>query len=807
LHHLGLEGEERENQLLLANRPGIGTSWMMLMVTLSVAVGAPAWSLPLSAASKADALDVGMGYLRSHRAELGLEAGDLEDVVVTDRYQTARTGLTHLYLRQRIDGIEVEGAEMSLAVDARGRLMSMGGRFKRGLRRRVATRQAALTGVDAVLAASIHLGFEPDVPPTALDTSDSDSGALLFSATGISRDDIPVKLVYVIEGDAARLAWNVVIRTPDGRHWWNLYVDAVDGRVLRKNDWIVNDTYNVFPPPLANPDEAPRALEVNPPAATASPFGWHDTNGVAGAEFTDTRGNNVLAQEDIDANDTGGLRPDGGAGLDFDFPLDLTLQPGNYIDASVANLFYWNNLLHDVLYQYGFDEPAGNFQSNNYGNGGAGGDPVMADTQDGSGEDNAQFGTPPDGFAPRMEMFRWLQSPTPRVIVSSPLAVAGTYSAGYAFFGAGSLTLPGSVVQALDPADGAGPTTTDACSPLTNPGSVAGNIAIIDRGTCFFTVKVANAQAAGAIGVIIVNNAGDALVNMTGIDPTILIPAVFLGQTVGLAIVAQLGSGVSADLVSLAARDSSFDNGVVVHEYAHGVSNRLTGGKSNVNCLDPVESGGMGEGWGDFLALLFTAMPGDLGTDARGLAPYLIGEPPTGGGVRNFPYSTDLGLSPLTYADISSLNVPHGVGEVWAASLWEMYWELVDQYGFDPDLYAGSGGNNIALQLVVDGMKLQPCMPTFVTGRDALVAADAAANGGVNKCLILEAFAKRGVGFSASDGGSASTLAVTEAFDIDAVCLPEPSTTTLLFSGCGLLVLLERRRTRRARNTPPGDGR
>jgi hypothetical protein len=683
-----------------------------------------------------------------------------------------------------------------MAVDAQGRLVSVGDRFERGLHRRAATRQAALTAADAVLAASLYLGLEPDAPLNPLDADDVDPGAYRFPAAGISRDDIPVKLVYVVVDDSARLAWNVVIRTPDGRHWWNLYVDAVDGRVLQQNDWIAHDTYNVFPPPLASPDEGPQSIETDPADAIASPFGWHDTNGVAGAEYTDTRGNNVFAQEDIDADDAGGLRPDGAAGLDFSLLLDPTLQPGNYIDVSVTNLFYWNNILHDVLYQYGFDEPAGNFQSNNYGKGGAGGDPVQADSQDGSDIGNAQFGTPPDGLDPRMEMFRWLQPPTPRVIVSSPPAIAGTYAAGYALFGAGTLGLAGNVAQALDPSDDDGPSTTDACSPLTNEGAVSGNVAIIDRGTCTFVVKVGHAEDAGAIGVIIVNNAGNALVNMAGIESTILIPAVFLGQSAGSTIVAQLGSGVSASLVSPAARDSSLDSSVVVHEYAHGVSNRLTGGPGNVNCLSPLESRGMGEGWGDFLALVFTAMPADLGTDARGVAPYLKGEPPTGGGIRNYPYSTDLGASPLTYDDISGLNWPHGVGEVWAASLWEMYWKLVDQDGFDPDLYAGTGGNNLALQLVIDGLKLQPCSPTFVSGRDALIAADANANSGANECLIWDAFAKRGVGLNASDGGSAATLGVTEDFDVPLTCLPEPSTTTLLLSGCGLLFVLERRRNR-----------
>ena len=381
-----------------ANSRGIGTAWMLVLATLWLAA-ASASARPLTARSTADALDVSLNYLRSRRVAMGFEAGDLEDVAVTDRYRSKSTGLTHLYLRQRIDGIEVDGAEISMAVDAQGRLVSVGDRFERGLHRRTATRQAGLTAVDAVLAASLHLGLEPDAPLDPLDANGVDTGAFRFPAAGVSR------------------------------------------------------------------------------------------------------GNNVFAQEDTDADDAGGLRPDGAAGLDFSSLFDPTLQPGNYIDASVTNLFYWNNILHDVLYQYGFDEPAGNFQSNNYGKGGAAGDPVQADSQDGSAIDNAQFGTPPDGFDPRMEMFRWIQLPTPRVIVSSPPAIAGTYSAGYALFGAGTLGLAGNVVQALDPPDGAGPSMTDACSPLTNAGAVPGKIAIIDRGTCTFVVKVGHAEDAGAIGV------------------------------------------------------------------------------------------------------------------------------------------------------------------------------------------------------------------------------------------------------------------------------------------------------------------
>ena len=74
----------------------------------------------------------------------------------------------------------------------------------------------------------------------------------------------------------------------------------------------------------------------------------------------------------------------------------------------------------------------------------------------------------------------------------------------------------GNIVIGLDASDAAGPLTTDGCSPLTNAAAVAGNIALIDRGTCGFGVKYANARDAGAIGVIIANSSAGAFGNMGG---------------------------------------------------------------------------------------------------------------------------------------------------------------------------------------------------------------------------------------------------------------------------------------------------
>src|SRR5690606_35354772 len=203
-------------------------------------------------------------------------------------------------------------------------------------------------------------------------------------------------------------------------------------------------SYNVYAFPLESPlwtTPAPpadaRTLVANPDDPTASPFGWHDTDGVPGPEFTITRGNNVEAYTDVDNNNVPdpGSSPDGGGGLVFNFPLDLTQDPSTYRPAAVTNLFYWNNIIHDVMYQYGFDEPAGNFQVNNYGNGGLGGDDVRAEAQDGSGLNNANFGTPVDGFRPRMQMFVWTH-PLPNIVtVAPPSSAAGNYAASGAVFG------------------------------------------------------------------------------------------------------------------------------------------------------------------------------------------------------------------------------------------------------------------------------------------------------------------------------------------------------------------------------------
>jgi len=712
-------------------------------------------------------MDIVREYLKANLDELGLVAGDLDGVIVTDQYRSKHNGVTHIYLRQTLGGVQVINANFSIHVASDGRIINHGGRFFSDLAGSISAVSPNLSQEQAILAAAAHVGL-----PGAAELRHvaSDAGpdlSAFFEGRTLSIEDIPVRLRYFGQDSGeVRLAWETRLRQPDGRHWWNVWVDAMSGNVLEKADWTAQDSYNVFAYPKESPLDGPQTIENDPAHPVGSPFGWHDTNGANGAEFTDTRGNNVEAQDDLDANNSGGSRPSGGAGNDYDVDFDPELSPLDNLDQAIINLFYWNNVTHDLMYLYGFDEAAGNFQTNNYGNGGNEGDPVQADAQDGSGTDNANFSTPPDGSDPRMQMFIWTNPFGQLVTVNAPAQIADSYVANPSNSGGlgNGLTADLMIVD-----DGVEP-STDSCEPAIN--DLTGKIAVVvwNEGACNSSVFVLNAANAGAVGVLIVDNNLEPITNFGGSGAA---PSVAVGSEVGQLIIDTIegGSTVNATFEDNPAgqinRDSDNDNGVIVHEYGHGISNRLTGGPTNTSCLFNSEQ--MGEGWSDWLGLVMTAVDTDTGPMPRGIGNYVIFADADGPGIRNFPYSTDMSINPQTYGDIAFTNVPHGVGEIWSQMIWDMYWALTDRYGWGEVFTEPDSGPGIALQLVMDGMKLQPCLPTFESGRDAILDADMINNNGDNECLIWEAFAARGMGFSADAGGTGNTDG-QEAFDLPPQC-------------------------------------
>ncbi|KAJ1932435.1 hypothetical protein EC988_009458, partial [Linderina pennispora] len=256
-----------------------------------------------------------------------------------------------------------------------------------------------------------------------------------------------------------------------------------------------------------------------------------------------------------------------------------------------TQLFYTNNFMHDLFYLYGFDEASGNFQDINFSGKGRGNDAVIANAQDGSGYNNANFATPPDGRHPKMRMYVW---------------------------------------------------------DITNPN-----------------------------------------------------------------------------------RDGDLEQGIVVHEYTHGISIRLTGGPANSNCLGWGESGGMGEGHGDILATIIRLNSTSTRNDDIPMGFYSAAR-----GIRKYPYSTSMKTNPSTYGimDGPAYWEVHAKGEVWAAIYYEVLWNLIDAHGFSDDVFSHdmTKGNTLAMQLLIDAFKLQPCRPNFIDTRDAILLADRQLTGGEN---------------------------------------------------------------------------
>jgi hypothetical protein len=149
----------------------------------------------------------------------------------------------------------------------------------------------------------------------------------------------------------------------------------------------------------------------------------------------------------------------------------------------------------------------------------------------------------------------------------------------------------------------------------------------------------------------------------------------------------------------------------------------------------------------------------------------LFNEAAVGGTIRDLPYSTDPAVNNWTYESIIGAARPHGVGSRWAQVAWEVYWALVDQYGFDSDPYnvAAAAGNHRANLYINEGLKNTACSPTFVNNRDGMIQAATSLFGGEDVCLLWDVFANFGLGTNAVSGGSNST-SPTNGFDIPASC-------------------------------------
>ncbi|MBL7808234.1 MAG: M36 family metallopeptidase [Saprospiraceae bacterium] len=757
--------------------------------------------------------ETALRFLQENPIKFELTKTDVADVKVVRQYRTKHNGVNHVWVQQQHHGIPVFNALFGLHVRPNGEVMHVGHRFIHDLGNRINTELPSISAAKALELAMAELGFT-GFPVPSLRTKINEQN-MVFERGAISRTEIPMTAAFVLANNGTvRLSWQMVIDQANTPDLWTITVDAQNGLIStkmnhtnycnlghphrdgvtkcketvkqetpsapeKKSDLLMDETYNVFALPLESPIHGNRSVVTNPADLQASPYGWLDTDGAAGGDYTYTRGNNVWAFDDSGNDDT----PDptesaqGGANTNFDFAYDANAEPVVNLDAAITNLFYMNNMIHDVFYRYGFDEEAGNFQANNYGHGGQGNDEVYAQAIDGSGTNNANFSTPQDGGNGRMQMYVWDRAGGKFVTVNGPATVIGDYksiSAQTNGWGGviNDVPVTGDVVIVNDGT--ASPTA--GCFPAEN--DVAGKVVIVDRGECEFGLKALNIQQAGGIGCIICNfedawPIGGGM-GAGAVGAQVTIPVVMLQKSDCDLLRQYAGAGLNISLVQPnvtgpAQRDGDFDNGIIAHEFHHGISNRLTG--NGFSCLGNAEQ--MGEGWSDWASLVLTVENGDQGADKRGIGTFALYQETDGQGIRRYPYSTDMTIAPLTYSAVPSSAIPHGVGEVWSNMVWDLHWAMIEKYGYDADINNTNSGNYRAMQLVVDGMKLQPCNPGFIDGRDAIMMADIINYNGADTCLISSVFARRGLGYLAEQGDSGSAGDGIENFDPIPTCIKE----------------------------------
>lgn len=608
------------------------------------------------------------------------------------RHDTARdTGMTTFVWQQEVNGVPVYQSTLKANVSRDNEVITIGGGFvdnpdfgelSEEKERISHISSPPVSAINAVATAAASVGV-------SVRSSQIKKGTRVEKTEKLQTYDAPglistyASLAWVpVTWSRLVLAWDVVVGTRSPSGYYRVLVDARNGGTILRYSLSAGAapaTYRVFadsstfqpydsPSPMGVPRMSapsttqPSVLTSNLITITAlnmaaSPNGWINDS------INTTQGNNVSAQREQSALSN---YKQGDLGISTDRPTAAANRTFSYLpnfgqsplatpdnrNLSVAQLFYTTNWMHDRLWELGFDEEAGNFQAINFSGKGAGGDLLIADAQDGSGAQNADFWSPPhDGISPRLQMH-------------------------------------------------------------------------------LFT------------------------------DPSV-------------------------------DRDSSLDNQMIIHEYAHGLSSRLTGAN---NVFNTAHAKGLGEGWSDFFALALLSRPEQ--DDIFGCYPFgsyssykyanRNWEPDVSQtqnyyfGLRRYPYSVNKFKNPLTLRDADSLkavynpNIPvspiyrtrvasgvvaptttlgasagywagidHLRGEVWCTALWEVRSQLLAKYG-------AVNGNDRALKIVTEGLKLCGNDPDYVQARNGVVLADRQKYGADGAAAIWTGFARRGFGIRAS---------------------------------------------------------
>jgi Zn-dependent metalloprotease len=352
--------------------------------------------------------NVARGFLKRQAALFGLS--DAEVGALKLEKEDNDQGTSFLDYAQTVGGLKVFEGNVKVAVGRGGEVLNVRQGFV--VNGQKADLKPTLGEADGIAKAFEHAGraVAPSFAETRMRASSAENSAFA-NPLGAQFEDVLSELNVVRVGDTARLAWHVYAEVGP-EEWYEMLVDAHTGELLLRHNLYVHQAQGTVY--TEAPDKGARAVvSFVGDTVINTAAGWMGTSTV-------TTGNNVEAYLDTnadnapDANNTTGLSSGHASSStqDFTFPFSTTVDPRTQQAAVVANLFYFNNVMHDFSYNLGFTESARNFQVNNYGRGGTGNDSVRAEAQDGSGTNNANFATPPDGSRPRMQQYLFT-SPNP----------------------------------------------------------------------------------------------------------------------------------------------------------------------------------------------------------------------------------------------------------------------------------------------------------------------------------------------------------------------------------------------------------
>lgn len=642
---------------------------------------------------KSDRYRMLKSFLNENTDLFGYDASILTTARITRECVTPSNKLRTVVWQQELDDIPVFEAILIANFTRVDALVSLSSQVVPDLSRAVRANAALISAADAVALAARNIGEEQAIASdfTANEEPRGNKRKQEFTGEPIVGETEASFVLLPMDRSTLRLCWRVVLTGKQSGKLFQVLIDAASGEVMVRHCWTsgaVEATYSVFDkdsaapllPGLSTPltSQASVTTQVNLTlialSTNASPAGWVNTNTAFFGLTNTTFGNNVDAHLDwTNAYPAYGTttnialpRPIGiltngrveftGAGVTVDFNQFPTNAPSR--DAAVVNAFYWCNWLHDVFYDLGFTEAAGNFQYDNFGRGGA----------------------------------------------NSPDAVQMHVQKGAAFGYRGTGFASGS------PQDG-------------NPGRIEISL---------------------------------------------------WGGTAG-------------------GRDGVLDATLILHEYTHLITRRLVGGGVGITAIQTMA---LDEGWADFYAIALLSEMGDdpSGTyQFEGYAGFRWASEAFESnyyfGTRAYPYSTDKSQNPMSLGFLQKdpafdpfpgtaisplynptniphfdLNEAHTQCQVWCVTLWDARACLIQKYGFE-------NGNWLMLQFVTDGMKIGPANPSFLEARDAVLQADLVNTGGQNQLELWTAFAKRGMGYSATNAPADFTdidglIPVRESFSI-----------------------------------------